>query len=174
MFGPGTCSTRTATAPSGVSLSSLPFGAIKGPGLFLSRNHSRSCRSGLARQRGGGASAPAHTNALDSRTCRRMVADTRSLGLVTQRERPPLMANSNGPRALLEMLCGARGARNPACGIGTAIPSGGPTASRWSVASAMTSDSRMSRTHRRGTNDVSARAGVQRPASFRPAAGETP
>ena len=172
MFGHEAYPTRTALEPAGMPSSSLAFGPINGPGLFPSRKHTRSCRCVLARRRGGGASALAYTNMSVSSTCRLMVTDTRSLGLVTQRMRPFLMANSNWPRAVSEMLCCVRGTQTLACGHGTASPSGGPDDFRRPVASAMTFGSRKSRPHRAGTKHVSARAGVLRPASFRP--GETP
>jgi hypothetical protein len=172
MFTAETCSTRTAHGPAGMSLSSLAFGPIKGTGLaFGSRKHTRSCRCVLSRQRGGGISVLAHTNMLDSRTGRRIDADTRSLGLVTLRSRRLLMANLDELGALSEILCDVRETQTPAfVGNGSAQPTCGPDVDRRSVASAITLNSRYS-SHRRGGYHVSACAGVLRTASLRPPKG---
>ena len=157
--------TTTAPAAGAGSASGLPFGAMNGPGASA-RKYTRSCRCTLARRLGGGTSVLAHTNESVSHTGRLMLMDTRSLGLVTESSRPSVMADSDRLRAVSEMLCGARGTQALACGREIAPPSGGPTASRWPVASAMSPDSRTGGSHRRGINDVSTCAGVRRPASF--------
>ena len=150
--------TTSAPAPRDSLVVVWPFGANKGPGASA-RKHTRSCRCVLARRHGGNASALAHTNVpVHVRADRPIVTGLRSPALVSGRSLPSMTANSTEPRALDELLRGYRETPTLACGHGTASPSGGPTASRWSVASAMTSDSRSSRSHQRGLNAVTAGA----------------
>ena len=148
--------TMSASAPRDSCANDLPFGASNGPGASA-RKHTRSCRCVLARRHGGNASALAHTNVpVRVRTGRLIVTGLRSSALVGGRSRPSMMANSIRLCALNEFLCGYRETLILAFGFGTASPSGGPVEFQRSVASAMVLDSRSSRTHRRGINDVSA------------------
>ena len=150
--------TTSAPAPRDSRASVLPFGAIKGPGASA-RKHTRSCRCVLARRHGGSASALAHTNVpVHVRAGRLIVTGLRLPALVSGHSRPSMTANSTELCALDEFLRGYRETPTLALGHGTASPSGGPTSREWSVASAMTLDSRSSRSHQRGLNAVTASA----------------
>jgi hypothetical protein len=137
-------------------VSSLGFGPIKGPGASA-RKYTRSCRCTLARRHGGSASAVAHTNVpVMVRTGRPIVTRLRLPTLVSRHSRSSMTADSIMPCALNEFLCGVRETQYLAFGREIASPIFGPVGYRRSVLSSMAPDSRSSRTHRRGINDVSA------------------
>ena len=158
--------TDGTSAPRGGCVSSLPFGAIKGPGASA-RKYTRSCRCTLARRQGGSTSVSAHTNLpVHVRTGCLIVTDTRSSTLVGGSSRPSMKASPNRLRPR-SGFCAAFGNRKSwPVAVELRRPIGGPGSRNQSVASAMTSSSRKCRPVAGGYLALSARAGARRPTSF--------
>jgi hypothetical protein len=134
--------TNGASAPCGSPASRFAPRGNKGPGLFPSRKHTRSCRCALARRICGCASALARTKGPVRRT-RLKVADTSCARLVSGPPRRLYDGEIGLASASSDSLCGIRQAREPwhFGALGLHVGLGGSAEFRPLVTDVMTFDS---------------------------------